>query len=300
MSEMRAVLAAQAGASFEMGDVARPEPGDDGVLVAVKAAAITKDELTWPGKWPAIPSFEISGVVAEVGGGVSGFAVGDEVYALLDFEGSGGASDFAAVPAATLAAKPASVDHVAAASLPLAALTAWQAVVDHAHLEAGQRVLVHGGAGGVGNYGVQLAAALGAEVVATASAADIEYVRGLGASAVIDYRTAWEEQIEPVDVVLDTVGGTVLDRSWQVIGEGGILVAVGTPPPEGAAEEHGVRGEFFVVAPDRAQLVEIARLVDVGKIRPQVGLTFPYTEAAAAFDALVNAHARGKVVLTNG
>ena len=296
---MNAVLAQESGRSFSYSSVSRPVPGDGEVLVGVRAAAITRDELTWREEWPAIPSFEISGVVAEFGAGAEGFATGEEVYALLDFAGTGGAADFVAVPADQLAPKPATVDHVAAASLPLAALTALQAFTDHARLESGQRVLVHGGAGGVGNYGVQLAAALGAEVVATASARDADYVRDLGASAVLDYRTRWEDQIEPVDVVLDTVGGPVLDRSWQVIGKGGILVAVATQPPDGAADAHGVRGDYFVVAPDRAQLTEISRLVDAGTLRPQVGLTFPFVQAAAAFDALVNAHPRGKVVLTN-
>ncbi|MCP2339273.1 NADP-dependent oxidoreductase [Actinomadura rupiterrae] len=297
---MHAVLAQQSGQSFSYASVPRPVPGPGEVLVGVRAAAITRDELTWPQKWPAVPSFEISGVVAEAGADAAGFAPGDQVYALLDFNGSGGAADYVPVPAARLAVKPTSVDHVAAASLPLAALTAWQALTDHAHLKTGQRVLVHGGAGGVGNYGVQLAAALGAEVVATASSNDADYVRSLGASLVLDYRTAWEAHVEPVDVVLDTVGGPVLDRSWQVIRGGGILVAVATPPPDGAAEAHGVRGDYFIVTPDQAQLTELARLVDAGTLRPQVGLTFPFSEAAAAFEALTSAHPRGKVVLTNG
>ena len=296
---MRAVLAEQTGASISLsqGRAPRPVPAPGEVLIAVRAAALTKDELDWPGSWPAIPSFEVSGVVAALGPDVSGVAVGDEVYALIDFERTGAAADYVAVPADQVAAKPKTVSHVEAASLPLPALTAWQGLVDRAKLAPGQRVLVHGGAGGVGNYAVQLARSLGAEVVATASAGDTDYVGDLGAGQVIDYRTDVVAQVGKVDVVFDTVGGATLDRSWQLIRPGGMLVAVASPPPDGAAEKHGVRAEYFVVSPDHTELTEIARLVDRGDIRPQVGLVKPMSEAAEAFDALANGHVRGKIVL---
>ena len=298
---MQAVIAEKTGQSIEFGyqEMARPVPQAGEILVAVHAAAITKDELDWPEQWPAIPSYEISGVVAELGTDVTGVAVGDEVYALLDFDRDGAAADYAAVPADEVAPKPSGLSHVEAASLPLATLTTWQGLIERAGLVAGQRVLIHGGAGGVGNYAVQLAASQGAEVIATASAKDADYVRGLGAGLVIDYRTDVADQAGKVDVVFDTVGGAVIDQSWQVIRPGGILIAVASSPAEGEAERHGVRADYFVVSPNRAQLTEIARLVDKGAIRPQVGLVLPFTEAAAAFDALANGHVRGKIVLTS-
>jgi NADPH:quinone reductase-like Zn-dependent oxidoreductase len=293
---MRAVLA-KGPETVGLGEVPRPRPKPGEVLVAVEAAGITADELSWP-DWSAfIPSHEISGVVVEAGEGVADPAVDAEVYGLIGFDRDGGASEFVAVAADLLAPKPGALDHLGAASLPLAALTAWQALVDHAELAAGQRVLVHGGAGGVGNYLVQVAAALGAEVTATASAADADYVRDLGATTVIDYRTAFEDQVSGMDVVVDTKGGDVLDRSWSVLRPGGILVAVATAPAEGAAEAHGVRGVYFVVEPNRAQLLELNRLVDEGRLRAQVGKVYRLDDAAAAFVAVAGGGIRGKVVL---
>ena len=277
--------------------VARPVPGSGEILVAVHATAVTAGELSWSDTWPLIPAHDLSGVVAELGPGASGFEIGDQVYGLIGFDRPGAAAEYVAVPADQLAAKPQSVDHVAAATVPLGALTAWQALVDHAKVGAGQHVLVHGGAGGVGSYAVQLAAYLGATVTATASAADADYVTGLGAHTVIDYRSPFEDQVRDVDVVIDTVGGRTLARSWSVLRPGGTLVGVADEPPAEDAERHGVRGVYFVVTPSADQLGELARQVDSGALRPMLGPVYPLSETATAVINQRDQHIRGKVAI---
>lgn len=298
MHAIRAHSAEPADLRYEQ--VPRPIPGPGEVLVAVRATAVTAGELTWSDEWPLIPAHDLSGVVAELGPGVTGMATGDDVYGLIGFDRPGAAAEYAAVPVDQLAAKPASIDHVAAASVPLGALTAWQALVDHAKVIAGQSVLVHGGAGGVGSYAVQLAAHRGAKVTATASRADAEFVTGLGAHAAIDYRSRFEDQVSGVDVVIDTVGGETLARSWPVLRSGGILVGVADEPSAEDAHRHGVRGVYFVVAPHPAQLTELARLVDSGALRPLPGPVFPLAETAAAVTTQREQHIRGKVVIQVG
>lgn len=296
---MYAVRARGPSGPVENQQIPAPVPGPGEVLVEVHAAGLTAGELAWPESWPAIPGHEISGVVTALGPGVTGAAPGQEVYGLIRFDRDGGASEYVAAPAADLAVKPASVDHVGAASMALAALTAWQALVGHARLTPGQQVLVNGGAGGVGSYAVQLAAALGAQVTATASARDAGFVAGLGASRVIDYAGApIGQQVRDLDVVVDTVGGQALSRCWQVLRPGGIMVCVASAPPEGEAERHQVRAVYFIVEPDRAALDELGKLADAGRLRTTAGRVFPLTDAAAAFDALEHQHVRGKIVLS--
>jgi NADPH:quinone reductase-like Zn-dependent oxidoreductase len=275
----------------------RPRPGPGEVLIAVHATAVTAGELTWPESWPVIPAHDVSGVAADLGEGVTDTHVGDEVYGLIGFDRPGAAAEYVAVPATDLAAKPATADHFATATLPLGGLTAWQALIDHARLEEGQHVLVHGGAGGVGTYAVQLAVHLGANVTATASAADADFVTGLGASSVIDYTSRFEEQVADVDVVFDTVGRDTLARSWQVLRAGGVLISVADEPPAQAAAARGVRGLYFVVEPNRDQLIELARLVDLGALRLTVGPVFPLADTAAAITTQRDSHIRGKVVI---
>jgi NADPH:quinone reductase-like Zn-dependent oxidoreductase len=220
MVDMKALRAHSRGGpeALVYGSAPRPEPGAGEVLVEVRAAAITFDELLWDETWahlPTIPSHEVSGVIATVGAGVERFGVGDEVYGLIRFERQGAAAEYVTVPADDLAARPRRVSHVVAAAVPLAALTAWQALFDHARLVEGERVLVHGGAGGVGAFAVQLAATRGAHVTATCGGADRDHVRALGAEHVIDFRTdALAQQTGVFDVVIDTVGGSTLDRSF--------------------------------------------------------------------------------------
>jgi len=277
-------------------------PGE--VLVAVHAAAITFDELTWEETWtrdgadrtPVIPSHEVSGVVADIGSGVTDFTVGDEVYGLIEFDRDGAAADFVAVPAADLAAKPSTVSHTVAAALPLAGLTAWQALVDHAAVRPGESVLVHGGAGGVGALTVQLAARLGADVTATVRSDAGVLVRGFGAGRVIDVRS--EAVDGAYDVVIDTVGGQVLDRSYRLLRRGGRLITLSAPPPTGKADEYGVVATFFIVTPDRDQLGELAALVDSGRLRVEIAQNFRLQDGREAFESRQRGNRRaGKTVI---
>ena len=262
-----------------------PEPGTGEVLVEVHATAVTAGELTWPDTWPAIPCHDMSGVVVASGGGVTDWPPGAEVYGLVGFDRPGAAAEFVTVPAADLAARPVAANYEQAAALPLGALTAWQALHDHAHLQPGQHVLVHGGAGGVGAYAVQLAAAHGARVTATASTRDRDFVAGLGAAEVIAYSDRFEDQVGDVDVVIDPVGGDVLARSWPVLRQGGILVTIADEPDTAQGGRGDVRATYFVVRPDGSQLGELAALVDHHQLHPAVALTFELGDLPAAFRA---------------
>jgi NADPH:quinone reductase-like Zn-dependent oxidoreductase len=190
------------------------------------------------------------------------------------------------------------MDHDAAAAVPLAALTVWQALVDHASLRAGQHVLIHGAAGGVGSFAVQIAASLGARVTATARARDRDFVTKLGAHEVVDYvNERFEDHVDGVDVVLDLVGGETQARSWSVLRPGGVLVSISAPPDARQAAAHGVRGVFFVVEPNRAQLETIARLIDTGRLTPAVDRVVSLADTRAAYESLRTEHRRGKVVI---
>ena len=271
-----------------------PVPAAGEVLVSVRAAAITFDELTWDETWtrdgvsrtPVIPSHEVSGVVFELGSGVSDFKPGDEVYGLIEFDRDGAAAEFVTVPATDLAAKPSTVSHTRAAALPLAGLTALQALVDHAAVQPGEAVLVHGGGGGVGALTVQLAAILGARVTATVRSDARELVSGFGAGRVIDVRTEAFDESGPVyDVVIDTVGGETLDRSFGVLRRGGRLITLSAPPPVGRADDYGVTATFFIVVPNRDQLAQLAALVDSGRLRVEIAETFPLDDGRDAFES---------------
>jgi len=282
-----------------------PAPGPGEALVEVHAAGITFAELTWDLSWttkdgqdrtPVIPSHEVSGMVTGLGPGAEGVTAGEAVYGLIEFDRDGAAAEFVTVPAAHLAAKPASVSHAQAATLPLAALTAWQALVDYAALEPGERVLVQGGAGGVGGYVVQLAAILGGDVTATGRAEDRDFVQHLGASSylAIDDGGAAAGKF---DVVIDTVGGPVLDASYALVRSGGRLVTLSAPPDAHRAAELGVHAMFFVVTPDAVELARLAALVDEGKLRPVLSQEFPLSEGRLAFESATKPHPPGKTVL---
>ncbi len=259
-------------------------------LVQVHAAAITRDELDWPlDRLPAIPSYELSGVVAAVADDVDAVSVGDEVYALTPFDRDGVAAEYAAVPAATLAPKPSTLSHVEAAAVPLPALSAWQGLFAHGRLEPGERVLVRGAVGGVGQFATQLARSCGAYVVATASPQAFEEARALGAHEVIDGRRELDNGVSQVDLVFDTVGGELLERAPALLASGGRIVSV--------AGEPAGEGTYFVVEPSREQLVKLARLVDSGELRVAIDSTFALSEAAAAFERSLASGKHGKVVI---
>jgi NADPH:quinone reductase-like Zn-dependent oxidoreductase len=296
---MRAMRASSSDpASLTSESVPVPEPGPGELLVQVRSTAITAGELSWPESWPAIPCHDLSGVVAAAGDGADGWQPGDEVYGLVGFDRPGAAAEYVAAPAADLAPKPASLDHHAAAAVPLGALTAWQAVHEHAQLAAGQHVLVHGGAGGVGAYAVQLAALAGARVTATASARDLAFVTGLGARDALDYSGRFEEHVRDVDVVIDPVGGTTTARSWPVMRDGGTLVAIAEEPDPGQGGRGDIRSVYFVVRPDGGQLRELAALIDKQQLRPVVSTVFELAALPQAFQAQRAARPPGKVIIS--
>jgi NADPH:quinone reductase-like Zn-dependent oxidoreductase len=286
-------------------EVPMPSPGIGDVLLEVRAASFTPTELKWPSTWVdragkarhvPIPAHEVSGVVADLGYGTTGFAVGDEVYGLTDWYRDGAAAGYVAVEARNLAPKPASLDHTHAAAVPLAALTAWQALFDHGGLSPGQSVLIHGAGGGVGVFAVQLAHSAGAHVIATGRAWARDLVHELGADEFADTeRRRLEEVVGEVDVVFDVVGGEIRSRSWSLVKPGGVLVSV-VPPPEESRHPRA-RGVFFVVEPDRAALAELARRIDAGELRSIVGEVFPLERGREAFEVKRRPGIPGKVVL---
>jgi NADPH:quinone reductase-like Zn-dependent oxidoreductase len=285
----------------------RPTPQDGELLVAVHAAAITFDELTWPETWssdgvdrtPIVPSHEFSGVVAEVGGGVTDLAVGDEVYGLAPFDRDGAAAEFVRVPVDFVAAKPRAVSHVAAAAAALPALTAWEALVEHAAVQAGDRVLVHGSAGGVGGFVTQLAGTLGARVTGTAHTKDVEYVGSLGAERVIDVdREALDAESGVFDVVINAVGAHTPEALFTALRRGGRLLTLQEPPSQELAEKYGVTAEFFVVTAQRESLARLAEMIEAGKLQVAVAATFPLAEGRAAYESGATRRQRpGKTVL---
>ena len=289
---MRAVRLSAPGGPEQLAieQIERPRPNRGEALVRVHAAAITRDELQWPvDRLPAIPSYELSGVVEQVGAAVTGVAAGDEVFALTRFDRDGVAADYAALPAELLVAKPRAFGHAESATIPLPALAAWQGLFDHGRLGAGERVLIHGAAGGVGGLAVQLARAHGAHVIGTASAGNLRSVRELGAHDAVDAATRFEDEVEPVDLVFDTAGGERLRRSVAVLRSDGRLVSVAEQPPGG--------GAYFVVEPKRDQLTSIASLADAGELRPPSVEIFPLASARDAFARSLEPRRRGKVVL---
>jgi NADPH:quinone reductase-like Zn-dependent oxidoreductase len=290
------------GLSYE--DAPDPQPAVSDALVQVHAASFTPTELTWPiwtdraghDRAPLIPAHEGSGVVVALGYGAAGVSVGDEVFGLIDGYRDGWAAEYVTIEARSLAPKPTTVDFVAAAAIPQAALTSWQALFDHGHLESGQTVVVHGAGGGVGSVAVQLARWAGARVVGTGRSGARQRVLDLGADDFVDVeRDGWETTIGRVDLVYDIIGGDVLARSPAIVKPGGALVSVMAPP---RTDRDDIRTVHFVRDPSGAQLRDIARLVDQGVLRPEVSAVYPLADAREAFMAKATQHIPGKVVLT--
>jgi NADPH:quinone reductase-like Zn-dependent oxidoreductase len=286
----------------------RPEPGFSQILVRVHAAGVNPTDWKhrefpiFLGPPPFVLGWDVSGVVEATGFGVTLFKPGDEVFGMLPYpHGVGSHAEFVAGPARAFAAKPANVDHVQAGALPLAALTAWQALADTARLRAGQRVLIHAAAGGVGHLAVQIAKARGAYVIGTASASHHDLLRGLGADELIDYSTTdFETVVRDVDVVLDAYGGDYPARSLGVLSRGGVLVSLLPFPAEVAAEAArlGVRTEIMLVEADHGGMTAIADLVTDGRLRPVIAGTFPLADAAKAHEIGQTGHVAGKLVLS--
>jgi len=293
--------------AIENDDLPRPEPAAGQLLVRVKAAGVGPwDALIREGKsglqqpLPLILGSDLSGIVEAVGAGVAGFRRGDEVYGATNEQFTGAYAEYALPLAKMMAQKPKTLNFIQAASAPVVSVTAWQMLFDYARVTAGQSVLIHGAAGNVGAYVVQLANQTGLRVVATAASADREYVRHLGAKKVVDYQTErFEESVTGVDVVFDTVGGDTQQRSFRVLKPGGILVSVVSPVPEATQKRYGIRAAFFYVDVTTARLNTITELFDSGKIVTDVGTVLPLEEARVAHEMLGGApHKRGKIVLS--
>lgn len=302
---MRAVCLTRHGGpeAITIGDVPAPGPGPDEVLIDVRAAGVTPTELTWLPTWttedgaarelPVVPGHELSGVVRAVGSAVGDLAPGDAVFGMNSWYRHGAQAERCLARAHEVAPKPRSIDHALAAITPISALTAWQGLVERARIEPGERVLVHGGAGAVGSFAVQVARLLGARVLTTVSARNVALVRGLGAELTIDHHaTRFEDVARDVDVVFDTVGGETLARSWQVLRPGGRLVTVAAAGER--THDPRVAAAFFIVQPSRVQLAHVAALIDAGDLRPLVGDRFPLAEARRAYETRP---AHGKNVL---
>ena len=293
-------------------DAPRPTPGSGELLIRVHAASVNaidwkaragylKDVFPLP--LPYIPGWDVSGTVEAAGSGVTNFKKGDEVYARPEGarNGKGTYAEYVVVKETEAALKPKSLDHIHAAAIPVVALTAWQALFDKGGLNKGQKVLIHGAAGGVGSFAAQLAKWKGAHVIGTASGRNQALLRELGVDEPINYeKVSFEEAVHDVDVVLDTLGGDTQNRSWKVLKKGGILVSIVAPPSAEEAANHGVRSAFMSVHPSSAQLSEIAKLVDTGKLKPVVETVLPLSDARRAHELNETGHARGKTVLKVG
>ncbi len=289
-------------------DAPVPALGRGDVLIRVHASGVSPGELDWPGAWldhdgaprtpPIVPGHEVAGVVDAIGPATTALVAGDAVFGYIDVRRDGADAEYVVAQATELAPKPASLTHAQAAAVPLSALTAWQALFDHGELATGQRVLVHGGAGGVGTFAVQLAHWRGAHVTATGSAPDADLIRDLGADEVIDYRSQrFEDVVADMDLVFDTVGGETWERSWSVLRPAGRLVSIAVPRPPDREPVDDRRAIWFVVQPDRGQLIEIGRLIDAGQVRPIVSAEVPLADGHEAYGATRQRGGPGKAVL---
>jgi NADPH:quinone reductase-like Zn-dependent oxidoreductase len=283
-----------------------PQPKEDEVLIKVHAASVNPvDYKIRSGRYPPVNEQQlpkvlgrdVSGTVERCGRAVRDLKEGEAVYAMLD-SGSGGYAEYVVIKASLCSRKPERLDYSEAAAIPLAGLTAWQGLFDEGNLTAGQRVLIHGGAGGVGHLAIQFAKARGATVCTTVSSQDVEFVRSLGADEVVDYRTErFEDKLHDVDLVFDLVAGDTQERSWSVLKDGGTMISTLAKPSDAKAREHHARATNYVAHPDGAELAEIGRLVDAGKVRPCVLATYPLDHVADAQQRLERQHPHGKVVL---
>jgi NADPH:quinone reductase-like Zn-dependent oxidoreductase len=290
--------------------VPRPEPGPGEVLVKVEAAGvgpwdgwIRAGKSALPQPLPLTLGSDLSGQIVAMGAGVSELRVGDQVYGVTNPQFVGAYAEYALASAAMVSNKPASLTHVEAASVPVVAVTAWQALFDHAQVKAGQTVVIHGAAGNVGSYAIQLARRAGVQTIAIVATDDISFVRNLGANTVIDYRTQrFEEEARDADAVIDLVGGETQSRSFQVLRRGGKLISAVSRPDQDFANRHGVEATFFLVNVTRQYLTEIARLIDGGKLRTNVGAVLPLAEAREAHFMLerMRPQPNGKIVLAVG
>ena len=306
---MKAAIVKAYGNKVEVTDIAPPAMLDDSLMIEVRSTSVNPvDNLIRAGylkgmlplPLPYTVGNDVSSVVTVVGKDVSGYKVGDAVFARPQSMQSGTFAEFVVVKAVDAAHKPANLSHEQAASLPLVALTAWQALITKGHLQSGQKVLIHAGSGGVGSIAIQLAKNLGAFVATTTSADNVEMVRALGADMVIDYQSQkFEDIVHDYDLVFDTLGGATRERSYAVLKKGGLLVSIIAPADtSGIAEKLGVKSEVFFMWPSGEQLAQIGAVAEQGIVKPLIDRTFSLDNAQAAFDYSQSGRAKGKIVVT--
>jgi NADPH:quinone reductase-like Zn-dependent oxidoreductase len=283
-----------------------PRAAENDVIVRVHAAGFTPGELDWPATWtdragrdrtPSIPGHEVSGVVAELGYGTTGLTVGQRVFGITDWARNGTLAEYVAVEARNLAPLAAHIDHTVAAALPISGLTAWQGLFTHGHLVTGQTVVIHGAAGAVGSIAVQLAREVGARAIGSGRTEHRDTVLGLGADTFVDLQRDGLAGLDPVDVVFDVIGGETLVRSAKLVRPGGALITIAEPPP--VQPEQG-RAVFFVVEPDRADLMSLERRVRDGRLRPIVGAVCSLPDAPRALDPAARTRGKTIVAITDG
>ena len=305
---MRAVAYQNYNSNIEIIEVAKPKLQDKSVLVEVHAAGINPiDNILHAGylqqmlelSFPHIMGYDVSGIVVEVGKDVRSVKVGDEVFARPNQEDAGSIAEFARVHENELAIKPKNMSHIDAASVPLAGLTAWQALVTKGNINRGDKVLIHAGSGGVGTLAIQIAKYFGAEVTTTTSSKNKDLVKSLGADLVIDYTTqSFENELSNYDLVIDAIGGDTLTKSFKVLKKGGRLVSIKGQDTENLAKEYGVNFEWFFISPDGKMLTEIASLISQGTIKTVIDSTYSMKQAPEAFELLAKGRAKGKIVIT--
>jgi NADPH:quinone reductase-like Zn-dependent oxidoreductase len=290
-------------------DVATPQPGPGELLIQVHAAGVTPTELQWyptshtktgVARSRPVPGHEFSGVISAMGDGVDGLHIGDEVYGMNDWFADGATAEYCITVPSSIAPKPSNLSHVEAASVPIGALTAWQGLIDRANLQAGERILVQGGAGAVGIFAVQLARSRGAHVTSTASPRNFDFVRQLGAEEVIDYNADYfADNTRRFDVVFDVVGGNTLEKSWTLLKPGGRMITIAAQSEQQTEER--VKQAFFIVEPNQQQLIEIGELLHSGRLQTVVDTVVPFSRAADAYTGkLATKRGRGKVVAQIG
>lgn len=281
-------------------DAPKPTPSSGEVLIRVHAAGISPAELTWGhlSRPLPIPGHEFSGTIETLGPNVANVQVGEEVYGFTDFKRDGALAEYTIALPTEIAPKPHTLNHHQAAAVPLSALTAWQGLIDHASLQSGQTVLIQGAAGGVGSFAVQFAKWLGARVIGTASTQNKEFLERLGVDQFIDYKKArFEESVHDVDVVFDAVGGETLERSYGTLRKGGVLITIPDTPPKEQATKYGISAIFFVVRPDRSELIQIGKLIDAGDVKPMVEKVLPLTQTPSLFEPNQNNPRHGKTII---
>jgi 2-desacetyl-2-hydroxyethyl bacteriochlorophyllide A dehydrogenase len=304
---MKAVAYQNYNSNIEIIEVAKPKLQDKSVLVEVHAAGINPiDNILHAGylqqmlelSFPHIMGYDVSGIVVKVGKDVRSVKVGDEVFARPNQEDAGSIAEFARIHENELAIKPKNMSHIDAASVPLAGLTAWQALVTKGNINRGDKVLIHAGSGGVGTLAIQIAKYFGAEVTTTTSSKNKDLVKSLGADLVIDYTTqSFENELSNYDLVIDAIGGDTLTKSFKVLKKGGRLVSIKGQDTENLAKEYGVNFEWFFMSPDGEMLTEIASLISQGTIKTVIDSTYSMKQAPEAFEQLAKGRAKGKIVI---